>query len=159
MWYVRVAVAEDWLRRSPYASTVLEQVRDGIRLKRGFGCGSAMSIKQVCCHCTRLSLSLAVAEDWLRRSPYASTVLEQVRDGIRLKRGFGGVSAEPIEQARLLCARLSLSLAVAEDRRRLGRANRASSFALRSTFAIFAGCAVKGRDFSPRSASDRQRAP
>ena len=110
MWYVRVAVAEDWLRRSPYASTVLEQVRDGIRLKRGFGCGSAMSIKQVCCHCTHLSLSLAVAEDWLRRSPYASTVLEQVRDGIRLKRGFGGVSAEQIEQARLLCARLSLSL-------------------------------------------------
>ena len=53
---------------------------------------------------------MAVAEDWLRRSPYASTVLEQVRDGIRLKRGFGGVSAEQIEQARLLCARLSLSL-------------------------------------------------
>ena len=49
---------EDWLRRSPYASTVLEQVRDGIRLKRGFGCGSAMSIKQVCCHCAHLSLSL-----------------------------------------------------------------------------------------------------
>ena len=35
------------------------------------------------------------------------------------------------------CARLSLSLTVAEDRMRLGRANRASSFALRSTFAIF----------------------
>ena len=34
-------VLEDWLCRSPYASTVLEQVRDGIRLKRGFGCGSA----------------------------------------------------------------------------------------------------------------------
>ena len=49
---------EDWLRRSPYASTVLEQVRDGIRLKRGFGCGSAMSIKHVCCHCAHLSLSL-----------------------------------------------------------------------------------------------------
>ena len=56
---------EDWLRRSPYASAVLEQVRDGIRLKRGFGCGSAMAIKQVCCHCSHLSLSLAVAEDSL----------------------------------------------------------------------------------------------
>ena len=61
-----LTVIEDWLRRSPYASTVLEQVRDGIRLKRGFGCGSAMSIKQVCCHCTHLSLSLAAAEDRMR---------------------------------------------------------------------------------------------
>ena len=102
-------VLEDWLRRSPYASTVLEQVRDGIRLKRGFGCGSAMSIKQVCCHCAHLSLSLII-EDWLRRSPYASTVLEQVRDGIRLKRGFGCGSAMSIKQVCCHCAHLSLSL-------------------------------------------------
>ena len=53
---------EDWLRRSPCASTVLEQVRDGIRLKRGFGCGSAMTIKQVCCHCSHLSLSLIASK-------------------------------------------------------------------------------------------------
>ena len=53
---------ENRLRRSPCASSVLEQVRDGIRLKRGFGCGSAMSIKQVCCHCSRLSLSLIASK-------------------------------------------------------------------------------------------------
>ena len=62
-------VLEDWLRRSPYASTVLEQVRDGIRLKRGFGCGSAMSIKQVCCHCAHLSLSLIASKIGCAEAP------------------------------------------------------------------------------------------
>ena len=51
---------------------------------------------------------------------------------------IGCVSAEQIVQARLLCARLSLYLPFSEYRMRLGRANRASPFALRSTFAIFA---------------------
>ena len=30
------------------------------------GCGSAMATKQVCCHCSHLSLSLAVAEERMR---------------------------------------------------------------------------------------------
>ena len=62
------------------------------------------------CFCSRLSLSLADAEDWLRRSPYASTVLEQVRDGIRLKRGFAWSRHN---QSKLcFCSRLSLSLSI-----------------------------------------------
>ena len=43
-------------RRSPYASTVLEQVRDGIRLKRGFAWSRHNQSKL--CFCSRLSLSL-----------------------------------------------------------------------------------------------------
>ena len=122
-----------------------------------------MAIKQVCCHCSHLSLSLAVAEDslasaklelrsalrsafaifdciedWLRRSPYASTVLEQVRDGIRLKRGFGCGSAMAIKQVCCHCSHLSLSLAVAEDS--LASAKLELRSALRSAFAIFDGC-------------------
>ncbi len=56
-------------RRSPYASTVLEQVRDGIRLKRGFAWSRHSSSKGAAWLCSRLSLSLAAAEDWLSPKP------------------------------------------------------------------------------------------
>ena len=48
--------------------------------------------------CARLALSLLLrSEDWLHRCPCASTVLEQVRDGIRLNRGSGCASAKTVQ--------------------------------------------------------------
>ena len=108
---------ENRLRRSPCASSVLEQVRDGIRLKRGFGCGSAMSIKQVCCHCSRLSLSLIASKTGCvsamqNRASSTFTIFDCIEDRMRLGHA---------KSSKLLLhgSRLSLSLA----RRRLAAPN------------------------------------
>ena len=79
-------LVREWPKRSPFSMQSKPKLR--------------LALRSAC--------TFVAAEDWLRRSPCASTVLEQVRDGIRLNRGCGCASAK-LKQA-WLCARLALSL-------------------------------------------------